>query len=342
MNKLILFSNADRDQLISYREGETKFGEHIQVLTNTQPIYEQLQKLDVDHVIFGIPEDIGVIANQGISGAYDTWSGFIKFLLNIQSNRFTNPGKVAILGHLDFTEELALIASNSANSNHIEKTRTITSEIDSHVSQIVYDIVSAGKKPIIIGGGHNNAYGNIKGSARALDKKVNAINLDAHTDLRAQEGRHSGNGFTYALSEGFLDKYFVFGIHENYTSQSILNKMDSMSHQIDYNTFESIFVRRELDYEVELKRALNFVRNDNFGIELDCDAIQSIPSSAMTPSGVSVIQARHFLHTMASHKNAIYLHLCEAAPKLAPAEYSGQVWKLLVYLVTDFIRATTK
>jgi arginase family enzyme len=32
---------------------------------------------------------------------------------------------------------------------------------------------------------------------------VNAINFDAHSDFRILEGRHSGNGFSYAYEEGF-------------------------------------------------------------------------------------------------------------------------------------------
>jgi arginase family enzyme len=37
---------------------------------------------------------------------------------------------------------------------------------------------------------------------------VNAINFDAHSDFRILEGRHSGNGFSYAYEEGF-QKYFI-------------------------------------------------------------------------------------------------------------------------------------
>jgi formiminoglutamase len=39
---------------------------------------------------------------------------------------------------------------------------------------------------------------------------VNAINFDAHSDFRILEGRHSGNGFSYAYEEGFLKKIFFF------------------------------------------------------------------------------------------------------------------------------------
>jgi formiminoglutamase len=38
---------------------------------------------------------------------------------------------------------------------------------------------------------------------------VNAINFDAHSDFRILEGRHSGNGFSYAYEEAFLKKYFI-------------------------------------------------------------------------------------------------------------------------------------
>jgi formiminoglutamase len=47
---------------------------------------------------------------------------------------------------------------------------------------ILFNIIKLGKIPIIIGGGHNNAYGNIKGSALAKGK-LNAINFDAHSIL---------------------------------------------------------------------------------------------------------------------------------------------------------------
>ena len=77
----------------------------------------------------------------------------------------------------------------------------IAPDLSPLISKLV-EIVPSGKIPIIIGGGHNNAYGNIKGLALAKGKPVNAINFDAHSDFRIMEGRHSGNGFSYAFEEG--------------------------------------------------------------------------------------------------------------------------------------------
>lgn len=101
------------------------------------------------------------------------------------------------------------------------------------------------KNQLLLEDGHNNAYGIIKGCALALNKSMNVINFDAHTDLRKLEGRHSGNGFSYAYEEGFLKKYYVFGLHENYTPKTIFKNMKAQPEIFQYATFEELYTRRE-------------------------------------------------------------------------------------------------
>lgn len=336
MDKLVLFTESHLKTLLNKRTGESKFGEHVKLLPQVTGIYAQLKDLDVDYVIFGIPEDVGVFANYGKPGTSNAWSTTIKILLNIQSNAFTQANRVLILGHLDFDSyQQKLSGLSQKNKKDIIKARKLVSKIDTHVSQLVYDIVKSGKKPIIIGGGHNNAYGNLKGTSLALKKPVNVVNFDAHTDFRKEEGRHSGNGFSYAYSEGFLNKYFMFGLHENYTSSQIFKTLDTNA-DLEYNTYESIAVRKERKFKSELKRALFHVESKPFGIEVDCDAIQNISSSAMTPSGFQVAKARMFVDFFGRQSGASYLHICEASPTL---ENESQIGKLITYLITDFIRA---
>ncbi|OBQ54150.1 formimidoylglutamase [Tamlana sp. s12] len=339
MDKLVLFNTATRNKLLNKRLGESKFGQHIKMLPRVNNIYEQLLNLDVDFVIIGLPEDVGVFANYGKTGTSNTWESTLKVLLNIQSNAFTKAERVLVLGHLNFSPELETLEKlNGSKKKDILKARKLVETIDEYVSHLVYKIVLAGKKPIIIGGGHNNAYGNIKGASLALGHPINAINFDAHSDFRSEEGRHSGNGFSYASAEGFLNHYFVFGLHENYSSDQILKTLND-SKNIKYNTFEALEVRNELKFRKELKRAALFICEEPFGIEIDCDAIENIASSAMTPSGFSASKARQFLHKFAMHENAAYLHLCEAD---ASKKKGALVGKLLTYLITDFIRAATK
>jgi formiminoglutamase len=306
------------------------------LLPDFDNIYEQLLKMDVTYVIFGIKEDVGVFANYGNIGTSNAWVSAINVLLNIQSNPTTHPEKVAVLGHLDFeTYQNKLATLDQNKKKDIQKARKLVSKIDDSVTFLVSQIVSAGKIPIIIGGGHNNAYGNIKGTSLALKKPIHAVNFDAHHDFRAEEGRHSGNGFSYAFAEGFLKNYFIFGLHENYISEQIFSTIKKLK-SIQYNTFESISVRKKLKFKSEMQLALNHVSNSNFGLEIDCDAMVNTPSSAMSPSGFSVNQARQFLHHFGSHQNVTYLHICEAAPT---PKTELQVGKLISYLITDFIRA---
>ena len=292
----------------------------------------------VKFVLFGIKEDIGVLANNGQAGAKNTWDPTLKSLLNLQSNEFTNPSNVLILGHLDFTDLYDVLST--VKTDQLQHTyRTYVEKIDQCVTQLVCTIVKAGKIPILIGGGHNNAYGAIKGSSLALESKINALNFDAHTDLRALEGRHSGNGFRYAIEEGYLDRYYIFGLHENYTSKEVLNYIEASKSNIKFNTFEDLSVRKKNSFKKASKIAMGFISNSKFGIEIDCDAIQNIPSSAQTPSGFSVNQTRRFVHYFGSHPNATYLHICEAATSTNDSLTNAQTGKLLSYLITDFLNA---
>ena len=237
MEKLILFTINDLAKITNHRSGEIKFGEKmLTVPKQTDPI-SFLKKCDAKYVLFGIPEDIGVKANYGRTGAASAWDSAIKSIANIQHNRFCKGSQLLVLGQLNVSEEMAESQHLDFNSDDDRKRlNQLVNKIDKEVSHIVCKIVKAGKIPIIIGGGHNNAYGNIKGSALAYGKPVNAINFDAHSDFRILEGRHSGNGFSYAYEEGFLNRYFIFGLHENYTSKSVLDSLKKIDDRVKFNT----------------------------------------------------------------------------------------------------------
>lgn len=337
MDKLILFNKAKRNKLLNKRVGESKFGEHVKILSHLSNIYDDLKSLDVTYVIIGVPEDIGIFANYGNTGASKTWNSFLKALINIQNNQFTEAKNILILGHLCFKEDLLTISKlDSSKKKDIEYAQKLVAQIDAQVTYLIHQIISAGKKPIIIGGGHNNAYGIIKGTSLALGEPINAINFDAHTDFRPEEGRHSGNGFSYAYAEGFLKKYMIFGIHENYTPEKTFKTLKKLK-SVKYVTFEALEVRKTLKFKAEMQSALAYIEKKPFGLEIDCDAIQNINSSAMTPSGFSVNKTRAFINFFGKHDHVQYLHICEAAITKKKAQQTG---KLITYLVTDFIKAS--
>ena len=343
MEKLILFTINDLAKITNHRSGEIKFGEKmLTVPKQTDPI-SFLKKCDAKYVLFGIPEDIGVRANFGRPGAASAWDSAIKSIANIQHNRFCKGSQLVVLGQLDVCEEMKEVKNLDFNDVHDRKKLSQLVEIiDKEVSHIIFNIIKSGKTPIIIGGGHNNAYGNIKGTALAKGKPINAINFDAHSDFRILEGRHSGNGFSYVYEEGFLKKYFIFGLHENHTSKSVLDIIKKTEDRVRYNTYDSIKIRKEKDFNNELVEAMEFIQNDDFGIEIDLDAIPGIASSAMTLSGFSIEELRQFISFFGKNKKSAYLHICEGAPDLGEEKNSHLIGKLIGYLVTDFIKSNNE
>ena len=343
MEKLIPFTKSDLAKVTNFRNGEIKFGEKMHTLPKDADIEEFLISCEAKYVLFGIPEDIGVRANFGRPGAASAWDSAIKNIANLQHNRFCKGNRIIVLGHLDVQNEMDeakdLDYNNTADRAKLSQ---VVAKIDKEVTHIIFTIIKSGKTPIIIGGGHNNAYGNIKGAALAKGKPINAVNFDAHSDFRILEGRHSGNGFSYAYEEGFLKKYFIFGLHESYTSKSVLDIIKKTEDRVRFNTYDEVKIRNQKSFGEELSLALNFVKTDPFGIEIDLDSLPNIPSSAMTLSGYSVEEVRYFIHYFAQNPNAAYIHICEGAPELSEDKNSHLVGKLIGYLVTDFIKANYK
>lgn len=343
MQKIIPFSSTDLAKITNHRSGEIKFGEKmITIPKDVKPI-EFIKNCESKYVLFGIPEDVGVRANYGRPGTSSAWKSAISSIANIQHNKFCKGSQILVLGTLDTSEEMKKAKDlDFNNTNDRNQLNALVQQIDKDVVHIITSIIQCGKTPIIIGGGHNNSYGNIKGTALGLGKPINAVNFDAHSDFRILEGRHSGNGFSYAYEEGFLNKYFIFGLHENYTSKNVLNILKKIEDRVLFNTYDEIKVRQQKNFQQELVAALEFVKSSPFGIEIDLDSLPLIASSAMTLSGFSVEEMRQFISIFGKHKNATYLHICEGAPDLGEEKNNHLIGKLIGYLVTDFIKSNRK
>jgi formiminoglutamase len=338
------FNFINRQQLvglIKVRRFETKIGERIHTIQNPLQWQEEIVASEAPFVLLGIPEDMGIEANYGKKGAANTWPIFLQEFVHIQSNDFFIGSEILMLGAFDFTALDETIHQYSHGSEErIEALRHAVNTIDEAVEDIVKKIVAAGKIPIVIGGGHNNAYPLIKGSAKGLVKKqaianahINVINVDAHTDYRPMEGRHSGNAFRYAEHDGYLAKYFVLGFHENFISQSVWS--DFVNNTLfDAISYEDIFLREKCSFLDAVVTAMVFTEDAPVGIEIDADSIKNLTASAATPSGFSVNDIRQFIHLAASKTQVAYLHLCEGI-----ATTENRVAKCYGYWVADFVKA---
>lgn len=327
MNPINYISKARILDLTNQRPGEVKIGEKIEVVEDIKELGHKPQK----HVLFGIPEDIGVFANQGKRGTQHMWDSFLSVFLNMQENDYNSSADLLILGEIDCNPELEDVKTlDKTNKDYYLFLGNIVESIDRKVESVVSKIFEADKIPIAIGGGHNNAYGLIKGFYNTFNVPLNILNIDAHTDLRKTNHRHSGNGFSFALEEGLINKYFMFGIQKPYTPQYIYDYIQNK------NNIEGVFLEDILHYNPmeklgKLKYGINFLI-DHFGLEIDCDCIENFNSSAMTNSGFSINEMRNFINIL-KKSGVRYVHFCEGIPtdkKLTA--------KALSYFVSDFVR----
>lgn len=346
MQHFKFYNKEDILYLTRIRRFETKIGERVHVINTADQLQKWLENDTIKYVLFGIPEDIGVRANDGVGGTDSLWIPFLSSFLNTQSNDFLSGDDILLLGHFDFGDLKYLIEQNAhGHEEKIDAYRHAVNAIDEEVEQLVKLITSHKKLPIAIGGGHNNAYPLIKGSAKGLNKagliplaQINAVNLDAHSDFRPSEGRHSGNGFRYAEEDGFLQKYCIIGLQENYLPQNVW--LDIVNNPfIDFITYEDIFIHEKRNFIQAVAHATGFTEDNYTGIELDLDCIANVLSSAQTPSGIEAIHARQYINFTAIDTKPAYLHICEGATQLNDGRKEETTAKLVSYLVSDFIKS---
>ena len=310
------FKKSDLDALTNLRQGETKLGQSI--VAGTDCLDET-----VAYVVIGVKESIGPVANGGNVGAEHAFDSFLSSFLNIQDNMYFGNASIGLYG---------TVKVKQIGVNQTELMQNVA-ELDEYLVNLIIPFFEKGKKVILIGGGHNNAYPLMKALHQIEKKSIAVLNLDPHADFRILEGRHSGNSFSYALNEGILSNYGVLGLHQNYNSAEMLGCMHE--NEVHFTFFEQ-YIDKERDFISDINTMLSWMKKIPLGVELDMDAIAYMPSSAKTPSGFNLNDARYYVRRCAKQREVCYLHLPEAAP-VTEVE-AKMVGKALAYLVSDFIK----
>ncbi|TDQ09590.1 formimidoylglutamase [Pedobacter metabolipauper] len=320
MVSLDLYTSEYLLSLVKQREGETKLGECVQTISSL----DHLTDATAAFVLVGISEDIGVRANYGTPGTSTAWEPALKTLLNVQSNRFLSGKELLVLGH---------IGCSNLPEPTIGSLQQEIEDLDHLVNGVIAKIAEAGKIPIVIGGGHNNAYPIIRGIAEARKNAIHTLNIDAHADLRVPLGRNSGNAFSYALRDGLLSKYGVFGLQQNYNNERMLELMDQMP-EISAVFFDDLLTGSASI----LDTWTSFIAPFEFpGLEIDLDSVAGVLSSGGGPSGFTLNEIRKII--LNSTKSFSYLHLCEGAVKLVDGREDVNTAKVIAYLITDFLKS---
>jgi formiminoglutamase len=295
------------------RDGEVKLGQKV---SSGKP------NENTKFVIIGIEESIGPRANHGMAGAEHAFPAFLTRFLNMQSNKFLSGEEITILG---------TIKSNEIDFSLSEYRESIN-KLDDLLEETIVNFVHKDITPIIIGGGHNNTYPIINAISKIYHQPLFVVNCDPHADCRKLEGRHSGNGFSYAFNKGSLGEYIPVGLHKAYNSEYIYNFLEEKN--CFYTFFEDYIKNPEGLYE-DINIITEKAKNKIAGLDIDLDSIAMMPSSAFTPSGFKLEQVRYLVQKLGSLSETKYLHLTEGAP-ISEIDQKT-VGKTLAYLCWDFI-----
>ena len=323
------------DDIIRQRKGEIKLGQRFRLLEHhSLESFKKIKNHKLRFALIGIPESIGILANHGAGGAEQAWQEFLVQLVNQQSNRFLEGSEVLCLGQVE-TRDLQQRAAelNPKDGQFFTKLRSYCQELDQRVMPVIEAVINAGLVPIVVGGGHNNAFPILKGASRGLGlaNGMGCLNLDAHADFRPLEGRHSGNGFSYAFYQGFLQRYFVVGLNEQANSEAMLKNMD-LEDRVGYQIYKP-------HSNPGVNEALQFLSGEGLpiGVEIDLDALAFMPASAFSVSGYTLDQAITFIRKVNQQVRPVYLHLAEGQVKDTERD-AVLIGKTLCSLALEFIK----
>ena len=156
---------------------------------------------DTRVAILGFPSDEGVRRNSGRPGAAEGPAAIREALFKMTPDARDPEPFIALL-------------ERAADLGDVPITGTVEAD-QARLGERVGELLAAGVVPIVLGGGHETAFGHFLGYV-AAGQRVRALNWDAHADVRPlTDGKaHSGSPFRQMLDHpsGLCTGYTVAGL----------------------------------------------------------------------------------------------------------------------------------
>ena len=289
---------------------DLRLGDRIQALHDA----EALKPGDI--VILGVCNEVGVLANGGRPGAMEGPIAFRKAL-----TRLTD----ACLGARDLWDA-GDVPSSVDYPVFFEATEAV-----------VAACLRKGAVPIVIGGGHDCAYGDYLGLCALQDQAPPAvINVDAHLDMRPVPGPSSGNPFYRMLQHGLPG--------EDLAAVGLLHERNANAH-VAYARARGVSLHfmepgQEGRVLAEAQAALDrfHARGRRILASFDVDSIGAAWASgvsALNPWGISSDAALQLARAFGRCPSVALFDLMEYAPAY---DQDGRTSWLLAFLVSEFIQ----
>jgi len=214
------------------------------------------------------------------------------------------------------------------------------------LSKAVKKVLSLNLFPIVLGGGHEIAFGNYMGILNYLSQKtqepnIGIVNFDAHFDLRPYE--KSGTSGTMFNQIADLTKaqnidysYLCLGIQKHSNTLRLFKTADELG--VEYILAKDL---TNMDYYPILERVDDFMKDkDHLYVTICSDVF----SSAFAP-GVSAPQALglypdkvlNFLKYILRSKKAISFDIAEVSPRFDFDNTTANLASVMIFTVVNTI-----
>ncbi|KZS22918.1 formimidoylglutamase [Wohlfahrtiimonas chitiniclastica] len=202
-------------------------------------------------------------------------------------------------------------------------------------------LMNQGITPIVLGGGHETAYGSFQGifhhvAQQHPNESIGIINFDAHFDLRAADENTSGTPFLNAAhlcqAHDQPFHYLVIGIAAHANTRALFDKADQLNATYVMDTALA-------DLNHTLKILTTFVNTvDHIYITIDLDVFSNFIApgvSAPAVRGISVATFEAlFIHLIDSGKVRL-LDIVECNPNF---DIDQRTTKLAAFIAYQFIQ----
>ena len=253
-----------------------------------------------DIVILGCPQDEGVRRNKGRVGAADAPAAiraeFYRLTpFNIKKRVF-DLGDVGVEGSLE--------------------------EIHDRQLEVVKQILSDGKRLIVVGGGNDISYPDGRAMSEVFGaEKWIGINIDSHLDVRESEDRNSGTAYRQLLDEGLMQPNFFYEVAYQTHFASPVHYKYIRDLGVNRISLEILRSREHADMELKENIRQRFIGqsaslNTFFGFDIDSVRSSDAPgSSKPSPLGLRAGEFITLVKYAASLANTKLIEFSEVNPK---------------------------
>jgi len=269
--------------------------------------------------IIGFCCDAGVVRNQGRPGAMEGPDAIRKILAKFAWQ--LNDIKIYDLGNVVCVDD------------NLEEAQAQLAEVVNfaHEKELL---------PIVLGGGHETAWGHYQGIRKAYpDTNLSILNFDAHFDMRALPESAKGSSGTPFLqiandcaARNLLFNYFVLGIQENSNIKSLFKRADEL--KVDFIKAEELLLNPIQNYEAQIKTFIN--GSDRLYLTFCLDVMsQAIAPGVSAPqaNGLFMQQVLPLLKIILQQKKLLSFDIVELSPSLDQDNATARLAANLVYEV---------